>query len=245
MAQDPSNFDTNFERVRWRKLMPHLAELGMDAARLADLADSMRATRETLNERLFNWLEAYADWHDYGVLCLPREAFLHLPEAYQGRLLSYFTRHFGGLAHPKKRAQIARLGAAVAANERGGATLGGVFAHWRRDMMFLGREAAACDASVTDFSDVIWDRRFAINGQNVGAYFTIAALGPAGVQQMRDDGMIFDDAVPAAYYAALPGLWQDGKLQHGLMPGQDVPVQLRNICELGFARDTLGVAQDW
>lgn len=39
---DPSNFDTDYERVRWREALPLLASLGLDAARLARFADRMR-----------------------------------------------------------------------------------------------------------------------------------------------------------------------------------------------------------
>ena len=39
---DPSNLDTDYERVRWRHALPQLAALGIDARRLARFADRMR-----------------------------------------------------------------------------------------------------------------------------------------------------------------------------------------------------------
>jgi tRNA(Ile)-lysidine synthase len=39
---DPSNDDLDYERVRWRQVMPLLASLGLDASRLARFADRMR-----------------------------------------------------------------------------------------------------------------------------------------------------------------------------------------------------------
>lgn len=39
---DPSNSDTDYERVRWRQLLPQLAALGLDARRLSRFADRMR-----------------------------------------------------------------------------------------------------------------------------------------------------------------------------------------------------------
>ena len=39
---DPSNTDLDYERVRWRGMMPRLAGLGLDARRLGKLAERMR-----------------------------------------------------------------------------------------------------------------------------------------------------------------------------------------------------------
>jgi tRNA(Ile)-lysidine synthase len=39
---DPSNDDTDYERVRWRQAMPLLAKLGLDARRIASFAGRMR-----------------------------------------------------------------------------------------------------------------------------------------------------------------------------------------------------------
>jgi tRNA(Ile)-lysidine synthase len=240
---DPSNLDRRFERVRWRQLMPELAAQGLDAGRLAAFAETMRATSETLNKRLHGWLQAYAVWHDYGVLCLPRRDFLRLPVDMQNRLLSLHIRHFGGHHHPKKRRQIDRLRAAIGASDTGGATLGGVFAHWRRETVFLGREAAACLPLPTPpRHDAVWDRRFVVTCGDGVPSGKIAALAAAGVQSLRDRGQVFDDGVPAAYLAALPGLWQGNIMLE--CPALDGPngVLAYNICELGFARDTLGIA---
>lgn len=39
---DPSNTDTDYERVRWRQMLPQLAALGLDARRLSRFANRMR-----------------------------------------------------------------------------------------------------------------------------------------------------------------------------------------------------------
>lgn len=39
---DPSNSDLDYERVRWRHMLPQLAAMGLDALRLARFADRMR-----------------------------------------------------------------------------------------------------------------------------------------------------------------------------------------------------------
>lgn len=50
-VKDPSNADPRFERVRWRELMPLLAEQGLDAARLGRLAERVARQEEALSRR--------------------------------------------------------------------------------------------------------------------------------------------------------------------------------------------------
>lgn len=47
-ADDPSNRDPRFTRVRWRELMPALAQEGLDAARVAGLAARLRRANAAL-----------------------------------------------------------------------------------------------------------------------------------------------------------------------------------------------------
>lgn len=45
---DPSNSDTDYERVRWRQMLPQLAALGLDASRLSRFANRMRDADQAL-----------------------------------------------------------------------------------------------------------------------------------------------------------------------------------------------------
>src|SRR5690606_24902524 len=49
-ARDPSNEDTAYERVRWRKLLPTLAAEGLDSAALARFAARMAEADQALME---------------------------------------------------------------------------------------------------------------------------------------------------------------------------------------------------
>lgn len=227
MAQDPSNHDRRFERVRWRQALPKLQECGLDTKALVGLADDMRAIRLSLDKQLCDWLDTHAMWHDYGVLCLPRAAYLALSNEAQNRLMSAFIGFFGGLAHPPKRAAIAAFAARPLADGAGGATLGGAHLRWRSKTVFLGRETAAMPvmpASSLKPSRRLFDNRFFLSSPTQGpnvAGLTIAALGKAGVQALRTAGHCFDDGVPACYHTGLPAFFD----QNGLVACPNIDPQ--------------------
>lgn len=207
ICDDPSNQDTQFERVRWRRLMPKLAAEGLDAARLAEMATHMRQTQAALDKKLTGWLESHADWHDYGVLCLPRARFDALPQTHKQRLLGRFVQYFGQHRHPPKRRKSERVLDEMTHRPHGGAVLGGTQVRWRGDRVFMGREAAACPSPVgVSAAHGVWDKRFSFAASDAAGVH-VAALGAEGVQEMRRRGEVFDDQIPAVYYAALPGLY--------------------------------------
>lgn len=220
LAQDPSNDDTRFERVRWRQHLPHLAACGLTIDALVGLADDMRAIRHAMDGRLLAWLAETATWHDYGVLRLNRGAYLALPIDMRGRLMSAFVSYIGGLAYPPKRSALAPFAAAPCEAESGAATLGGTQLRWRSKEIFLGRETAACPSSVAfklnaaTQSGMFWDRRVKICTASVATTplptrrgLNVAPLGAQGVQSLRDRGLVFDDAVPSCYHTALAGIF--------------------------------------
>ena len=221
IVEDPSNHDPQFERVRWRRLLPLLAAEGLSAAKLAEMADEMRALQLALDKKLTAWLDHYAVWHDYGVLNVPRGDFDALPLAQKQRFISRFVQYFGQHAHPVKQRKTDRLLSQIEETAHGAAALGGLHMRWRKNQLFLGREAAACPAPVklrkligesNGQIDSHFDRRFAFIGKNMPENIALAALGPRGVAELRAQGALFDKAVPAAYYAALPGIFDGDRL---------------------------------
>jgi hypothetical protein len=175
----------------------------------------MRSIRTSLDKQLRDWLNSHATWHDYGVLCLPREAYLALSTDMQNRLMSAFIGFFGGLAHPPKRRAISGFAARPQSEHAGGATLGGAQLRWRSSSVFLGRETAAMPVTNVTQSRQLFDNRFFLScapeGLNV-AGLTMAALGKAGVQTLRAAGHGFDAAVPACYHTGLAAFFNKGEL---------------------------------
>lgn len=251
-AEDASNHDRKFERVRWRQALPHMAEVGLTVDALAGLADEMRHIRGQENRALLDWMKGAAHWHGYGVLRLDGAAYRDLSAAMRQRLVTAVVSYFGQLPYPPKTAALQSFAAAPQADHHGGATLGGTQMRWRRDKVFFGRETAAAPKTAMATGTLEWDGRVALQakpGVKIVDGLNVAALGRRGVQQMRDAGAIFDETVPACYHTALAGIFAADRLlgcpqlasTDGLMTDFTVaPVQ-----QVELFRDILGGGQDW
>jgi tRNA(Ile)-lysidine synthase len=86
-AQDPSNRDPHFTRVRWRKLSPKLAEEGLDAERLGTLAERARRANAALEAVVDVAAHQIASATPGGVILIEMEAFRNLPAEIALRLL--------------------------------------------------------------------------------------------------------------------------------------------------------------
>lgn len=247
-ADDPSNEDTRFERVRWRKHMPHMAQAGLTPAALAGLARDMRGLRDGRRGFLRDWLETHGDWHDYGVLALPRAALLALPTETRDTLLSACVRYFGQHDFPPRRAALSAFAGHISGATSGAAVLGGVLMRWRKATVFLGREYAAMPESDTGLNtgwhaDRFWDRRFRPVQKPDG--HIVAPLGAAGVAWLRRQGHLFDKSVPAAYHTVLPALFDCGSAEFTQPCGLATENHLRCVSSNTLFDALLEQGQDW
>jgi len=87
-ADDPSNRDPRFTRARLRAIMPRLAEEGLDARRLAQLATRLRRASAAVEAAVDQAArDAGAPWDAQGPIALELEKFARLPAEIALRLL--------------------------------------------------------------------------------------------------------------------------------------------------------------
>ncbi|WP_372891003.1 tRNA lysidine(34) synthetase TilS [Rhodosalinus sp.] len=172
-AEDPSNADDRFARVRARAILEACAPLGLDAGRLARTADAMRRAREVLGAAAAD-LAARAAEVTAGAVALDRAALAAAPEETRLRLIAAAVGLIGG------RAYRPRLDALEALAEAGTGTLAGCRAVTADGWLWIAREAAAV-ADLVARPGKVWDGRWRVTGPRDDV--SVAALGPDGLAQ--------------------------------------------------------------
>ena len=89
-ADDPSNRDPRFTRVRLREVMPALAREGLDARRLSQFARRLRRADAAIEAAVGAAAASVSrgSWSDHGPIVLDAEKFAHLPAEVALRLLA-------------------------------------------------------------------------------------------------------------------------------------------------------------
>jgi tRNA(Ile)-lysidine synthase len=187
-AEDPSNDDPRFDRVRARRALAVLAGLGLTRDRLVDTAGHMARAQVSL------WRQAAAfaatDVRtEAGDLILTPAAFDLSRSDSEGRILSAAIRWIGGAAYRPRHDALTEAAAAVLRGEA--RTLGGVRMIPEADGIRLTREASAVQGPVAAPGapgvSHLWDSRWRLRTdrpQRNGLH--IAVLTEAGLRRVAD-----------------------------------------------------------
>jgi tRNA(Ile)-lysidine synthase len=106
---DPSNADLDYERVRWRQLMPDLEALGLDARRLGKFAQRMRDAEAALATMTAAALPSVDFGSGDTEARLPRSLLAGLPRAIAVRILGRVLERVGGGRKPHALAAVEAL----------------------------------------------------------------------------------------------------------------------------------------
>ena len=208
-ADDPSNDDERFDRIRARRALPALAALGLGPERLAATARAMGRARAALERATAELAAACLDDGGAGDLVLDPTPFGAGSEEVRLRLLSGALAWVSGAPY---RPRLVRLEAALAAVEGGrighGATLHGCVMRARGGRIAIRRELARM-ADAVPLAAGRWDGRWQIDGAApAGEGLMIGALGAGGLAKIAD--RLPGPAREAL--AASPAIWREGVL---------------------------------
>ena len=106
---DPSNSDLDFERVRWRRIMPELAALGLDARRLGRFAERMRETETALIAMTAQAMSFVAFSTDRRSAEIDRQMLVSIPRAIAVRVMAQVLDIVGGGRKPHALAAVEAL----------------------------------------------------------------------------------------------------------------------------------------
>ncbi len=230
---DPSNDRDDFERVRVRKILAALSELGIDGAAIARSAARLSRARSAIQRQTVEAVRTRVDWHDGQFGTIPIETFNDLPEEIAVRLLKQLIGAYGGEARDPRLSEIEDLTERIrATSERAwparAATLGGCRLDWRPDgdlrvWREAGRAALPAMQILPGTKSAVWDRRFEISvPEDMGQVLEVRALGAAGWKALRSElpnlGKL---RLPPGAAATLPACWRASSLM--AVPGLPAP----------------------
>lgn len=165
-AHDPSNTDSAYERVRWRKLLPALAEQGLDSAALSRFATRMAEADLALAQMADAAFAELVTLDGFGAASVPREAFHALSPAIGRKVLGRVLNIVGGRQKPRALGQVERLYDQIAQGELPrAATLLGAVVRLKGTALTLSREPGRAlpeDISLLPHQGLVWDQRFLI-----------------------------------------------------------------------------------
>ncbi|MCQ0970549.1 tRNA lysidine(34) synthetase TilS [Paracoccus sp. TK19116] len=197
---DPSNQNTDFERVRVRKAM---ADLGVDTMALAKVAANLSEARDALA------LYAAEICRDAratrGTLILPRGPIRRAPAEIRRRIVVAACRWITGADYPPRRAAVSHALNGLAGGSR--VTLDGAMLEPDGERLHVIREpAAAMRAPSVDGASPVWDNRWRIEGLEAGQEVSAVGLEDLVRLPWRNAGLDRDEA------AGTPAIRENGKL---------------------------------
>lgn len=220
-VEDPSNEDPRFDRARMRAALPGLAELGLDAERLAETAEALARARHALERDVAQAARACISERPTGEILISLPALETLPEEIRLRLMSALLLHVGGETYPPRFDGLIRLLDRAKAGDA--STLAGCVLRPRGPVWHLRREPSAVAPPTKLTETIVWDGRWRIATHLEGT--TVGALGA-----FPDRGDVPDEVA-----RTLPAVRIGGRIVASpLHPvQQDVSIRLRHFAPRG------------
>ncbi|WP_404402438.1 tRNA lysidine(34) synthetase TilS [Pelagibacterium halotolerans] len=169
-VEDPSNDDPRYERVRWRKAMPLLGDLGLSAPQLAGLAKRLRRIDAMAETVCAAFVSAHVRVDEYGVVHIDRQALSDAPEEIRIRALRRAVAIAGGLSEAPL-APVEAVAGALTADGAFSRTVAGAVVDARAHAIVIYRQAgriAPEPVSVPVDRPLVWDGRFSIAARGPG-----------------------------------------------------------------------------
>ena len=202
-VEDPSNTDTRFDRIKARRALDALADLGIDADSLSVVAHNMNEAREALEVFAQNAARECVRL-SHGSVVFDRDKLLHLPSEVQRRLWCHALDWINPAPYPPRRAALAQLLDAVGAQQA--TTLGGCVIKCKKGEVWLFREFSQV-AEQTAPPQHVWDGRWqCVCGDSSGVFdgMEVRVLGSNGLKQCSNWRNL---NLPRGVFLSHPALW--------------------------------------
>jgi tRNA(Ile)-lysidine synthase len=201
-AEDPSNQDVKYERIRARKALQALAPLGIDAIALSDVADHMRYARRALNWQTYLAARDLVQI-DAGAIKITEKGLLIIPKEIRRRLFIAALKWVSNSMEGPRRSAMADLLDLLDKPS----TLHGCQIEKHGAEIIISREPGAL-RDTTAQAQQLWDNRWRMAPEkpvDVDIEREVRSLGQAGLSQCpewRETGRT------ATVLRATPALWK-------------------------------------
>lgn len=168
-VEDPSNLNTDFERVRVRSLLGQLGELGLEPDQLSLSAKRLNRARIALDNAAMAFLATSATLHDAGYCEIDFKNFLRQDEEIAIRAVTTILKSVGAPQRPPRLAKVEELYEALASRQRAAATLARCRLDLCGDTLLITRELRDCERAALFLqpgATETWDRRFILHASN-------------------------------------------------------------------------------
>ena len=214
-VDDPSNDDTRFDRIKIRKAMPALAELGLTTERLVQTAAQMSRARDALALATVELAKNCVAISEAGEVNIDLATFTKAPEDLRLRLMSGILQWMSGAPYRPRLDSVQNL-LALEKDQ----TLHGCLIRSQSGKIIVRREPQRVSEPITG-KTTIWDHRWQVDPVAISAGDHIAALGENGLAQCenwRESGHAREvllttpalwegDRLIAAPLARMPNIW--------------------------------------
>lgn len=204
-AEDPTNADPRYDRVRARAALAALATLGIDAAGIAATAARLGDARRALDGAAAAAAAGIVAVGRAGEAVIDAAGLATLDPELRRRIVARVLTWVAGGGYAPRHAALERFIASVLAGQ--GATLHGCWSVASGGKVVILREPSAV-AGLEAPAPGRWDGRWQVDGPpDTGC--TIRALGPAGIA-LRPDWRA--TRTPRAALLAAPAVWRGSAL---------------------------------
>jgi tRNA(Ile)-lysidine synthase len=222
-VDDPSNSDPAFERVRLRRALEALRELGISSESIGLSSRRLRDAEDSYKSFEGRWHSQIVALND-GLLGDVELGLFAARGHYAGvRLLQRLLAAFGGTSRPAELSKVERLAEKLLGTGGGfsGATLGGcriqLDGKFRDGRLLIYREgngAGLPSVALAAGQSIVWDARFRVEASGSAQEdVLVRALGAEGWAQLKREVEGLDELkLKAAAMATLPAIWLDEKI---------------------------------
>lgn len=165
IANDPSNEDTKYERVRWRNLLEPLAEMGLNSLVLRNFATRMGRANAALDEIAQGAYESSVKNDQFGVGSISLKTFINLGAETGIRVLSRMIFAASGGRSKGGLGQLENIVEMIANQPFDGVSVAGCMVQKYNATIVVFREAYRIENDVIQLDPlekIIWDQRFSV-----------------------------------------------------------------------------------